>query len=78
MTSSNKMAGKATSAAVAERRHKLIFDAAWRHAVMEAESGRSQAVESAVAEMVGASQFLAQRLGKERARQTIVSLLEAL
>jgi hypothetical protein len=82
MDVSKKMAGKATRTAKAtaeeKRRQRLIQEAAWRHAVNESAVGQSRAVEGAVAEMIGASRFIALRLGDERTRQVVAELLKAI
>ncbi|RWB66571.1 hypothetical protein [Mesorhizobium sp.] len=76
MPEKETLAGEAAS--ITERRRRgLIIDASFRHAENEADAGRHAAIEKAVADLIGASQFLAQRLGKDRASRVVAAVLEA-
>lgn len=80
MKNVNKMAAKATTTAQSAemRRHELIRAGAMRHAAVEMESNEAVAIEIAVADMIGASQFLQARLGRRRAREIVNRLLNSL
>ncbi|RVC47582.1 hypothetical protein EN781_00145 [Mesorhizobium sp. M4A.F.Ca.ET.090.04.2.1] len=59
-----------------ERRSASIAQAFCRHAANEEVVGRTTAIDEAVAEMIGAVEFLAKTLGKTHARRVVAAMLE--
>lgn len=63
-----------TDSPAIERRRASIAEALLRHAAIEDDA---MAVEQAVADLIGASEFLALKLGRDRARCLLGALREA-
>lgn len=63
-----------------EVRNRAIIDAAMRYVEKEGPQARRkrQAADDAIADMIGAAEYLKMRFGEDRARATIAGLYEAL